>query len=429
MARPIIRIAVDPGYSSLKVVVEGMIITIPSEVIENTGNEDKFLSDKKDSFASITDFGKTYLVGEYARKLLLEENRQKAQDVNQSVLEDFDRFGTQYFEISMKAAIGIALVRYCEFTQKKNLDPKISVEDLENCDIYLAIAVPQAVFDLKNKGPVGLMKNRLYTSHEYKLEIGENTYNLKYSIVPNCPYRFQSQVVAALLGTLVDEFNEEMDIIKQGDSDKPILVIDGGYRTVGIFKLSQIDSVEEAESNKDFAMALVDEQVAEIMHERGRQDIKCYNIQEYYDSKEEITVNDDGSTHMITINKDREEIAAEFCGKMIDYLREKYNNLLPIKQILLTGGTGAAYYGTFVRYIDTHADMSHLKGKVKLAQYKFYGQNAEPMHTIACGLYKQFKLYLDNMLEAAQPQHSVPRNQNNNSNRKNGAGNTNRKEG
>jgi len=409
MGRPIIRIAVDPGYSSIKVVIEGIIITIPSEVIENTGNEDKFLAEKKDGFASITDFGKNYLVGNYARKLLLEENRQAAQDVNQSVLEDFDRFGTQYFEVSMKAAIGIALIRYCEFSQKKNLNPKVRVEDLSECNIYLSIAVPHAVYELKNKGPIGLMRNRLYTNHEYKLELAEKTYNLKYTIRNDCAYTFQSQVIAALLGTLADEYDEEMDIIQQGDSDKPILVIDGGYRTVGIFKLSQIDTVEEAESNKDFAMALVDEKVAEIMHERGRNDIKCYNIQEYYDNNEEITVLDDGETHTITINKDREEISAEFCGMLIDYLREKYNNLLPIKQILITGGTGAAYYGTFVHYINTHPDTAHLKGKVKLAAYKFYGQQAEPMHTIVCGLYKQFKRYLDQTLaveEAPEPRPS-----------------------
>ena len=423
MARPIIRIAVDPGYSSIKVVIEGTIITIPSEVIENTGNEDKFLSEKKEGFASITEFGKNYLVGNYARKLLLEENRQKQQDVNQSVLEDFDRFGTQYFEISMKAAIGIALVKYCEMSYKKNYDQKVRVEELENCDIYLAIAVPHAVYELKNKGPVGLMKNRLYnTPHEYVLELAEKTYELKYTIKNDCKYRFQSQVVAALLGTLVDEFDEEMDIIQQGDSDKPILVIDGGYRTVGIFKLSQIDSVEEAESNKDFAMALVDERVAEIMKERGREDIKCYNIQEYYDTQEEITVLDDGHTHTITINKEREEIAAEYCGIMIDYLREKSNNLLPIKQILITGGTGAAYYGTFLRYIDTHPDMAHLKGKVKLAQYKFYGQQATPMHTIVCGLYKQFKRYLDQTLiqEPAQKQANNVRKANAGNSRKEG---------
>ena len=130
-----------------------------------------------------------------------------------------------------------------------------------------------------------------------------------------------------------------MDIISLEKTMKPILVIDAGYKTVGIFKLSQIDSVEEAESNPDFAMAKVDQRVAEIMAERGRPDIKSYNIQEFYDNNEEVVVIENGETKYITINSERDEVAAEFCGAMIDYLRKKYNNLLPIKQILVTGGT------------------------------------------------------------------------------------------
>ena len=403
MGRPIIRIAIDPGYSSLKVVIEGVLLTLPCDVIENTGNEDKFISDKEANYAAITVFGKTYLVGNYARKLLLEENRQHAQDVNLNVLNDFERFTSTYFEVSMKAAIGIALAQYCDFSQRMHLKPEIHIEDLPDCDIYLSICVPQAVFDMGPKGPMGLIKQRMYDKHEFTLDLAEKSYDLKFSIVKNCKFKFQSQVVSALVGTLVDEFDTEMGIINLENTMKPILVIDGGYKTVGIFKLSQIDSVEEAESNPDFAMAKVDQRVAEIMAERGRSDIKCYNIQELYDNNEEVVIIDNGETKYITINRDREEVAAEMCGALIDYLRKKYNNLLPIKQILVTGGTGAAYFGTLLNYINTQPEMAHLRGRVHLAEYKFYQQDAHPMHAIVCGLYKQFKKYLDASIEEKIP--------------------------
>ena len=412
-----IKIAVDPGFSSIKVIIEGILFSMPCDVIENTGNEDKFLSDKKENFAAITIFGKNYLVGNYARKLLLETNRQEVQEVNKSVLEDFERFGSAYFEVSMKAAIGMALVKYCEFSQKNNLKPKVTVEELPECDIYLAIAVPQEVFARGNKGPVGVIKQRLYDTHEFTLELADATYELKFTINKKCPYRFQSQVVAALLGTLEDEFETEMDILDTDDTQKPILCIDGGYKTVGIFKLSQIDTVEEAESNSSFAMAVADEKVARIMAERGRSDIKSYNIQEYYDSETEIAVVDDGETHYVTVNADRDEAIAENCNIMIDYLREKYNNLLPIKQILVTGGTGAAFFPTFEKYIYERPDMKHLRGRIKLAQYKFYGQDIIPMYAIVCGLYKQFTRYLNSVIEEqAKPNPQVKKNNNNGNN-------------
>lgn len=395
MQRPKIRIAVDPGFSSIKVICEGLMFSLPCDVIDNTGNEDKFISEKRGSYTAIEMFGKTYLVGDYARKLLLEENRQTQQEVQKDVLNDFERFSTTYFEVSMKAAIGMALVQYCELTHKKHLKPEISIDDLKNCDIFLAIALPHVVYDLGKKGPGGQVVERLYGSHKFRLELAESTYDLNFRIRSDVAYKIQSQVIAALLGTIEDEFGEPLNIIDTADKSKPILVIDGGYKTVGIFKLSQLDSVEEAESNPKFAMAVVDEEVAKIMAERGRDDIKPYNIQELYDSKEEIAVVDDGETHFITINNDRDKVATQFCKVMIDYLREKYNKLLPIKQILITGGTGAAYFDTFIDYINNQPDTSHLRGRVKIARYKFMGKRVDPMYAIVAGLYKQFAKYLD----------------------------------
>ncbi len=395
MARPIIRISVDPGFSSLKVICEGMMFSLPCDVIDNTGNEDKFILEKRGSYTAIELFGKTYLVGDYARKLLLEENRQVQQEVQKDVLNDFERFSTTYFEVSMKAAIGMALVQYCELTQKKHLKPEIRVEDLKDCDIFLAVALPHVVYDLGKKGPGGQVVERLFGSHKFKLELAGSTYDLNFRIRSDVAYKVHSQVIAALLGTIEDEFGESLNIIDTTDNFKPILVVDGGYKTVGIFKLSKLDSVEEAESNPDFAMAKVDEGVAKRMAERGRSDIKPYNIQELYDSKEEIAVVDNGETHFITVNNDRDEVAAQYCNVMIDYLRSKYNGFLPIKQILITGGTGAAYFDTFLNYINNTPDTSHLKGRVKLARYKFMGKRVDPQYAIVAGLYKQFTKYLD----------------------------------
>ena len=400
MARPVIRIAIDPGFSSLKVICEGMMFSFPCDVIDNTGNENSFISEKRDKYAAVYAFGKSYLVGDYARKLLLEGNRQGKQELQKAVLNDYERFSSNYFEVSMLAALGIALVQFCELTEKKHMNPIIHVEDLKDCDIFLAIALPHAVFEQGKIGPGGLVKERMFKRHQFRLELAEKTYDLNFTIRQDVKYKLQSQVISALLGSIEDEFGEPLNIIDTSERAKPLLVIDGGYKTVGIFKLTKVDSVEDAESNPDFAMVKVDEEVAKIMGERGRKDIKAYNIQELYDSHEEIAVSDDGRTHYISLNAERDEKAEQYCKVMIDYLCDKYDNLLPIKQILITGGTGAAYYNTFVHYINTQPHTAHLQGHVKLAEYKFFGRTIDPMFAIVVGLYKQFIIYLDqNVLE------------------------------
>lgn len=396
MARPVIKVAIDPGYSSIKVICEGLMFSLPCDVIENTGNEDKFISEKKENYAAVSMFGKTYLVGDYARKLLLESNRQKSQDLQHDVLADYERFGSNYIEVSIKAAIAIALVQYCEFTQVKHLKPTIHVENLNKCDIYLAIALPHAVVEMGSKGSKGFLKDRCFGKMEYSLELSDKTYNMNFTIRPDVPYKFQSQVIAAFLGAVEDEKGQPLNVIDTSENEKPILVIDGGYKTVGIFRLSKTDSVEEAESNPDFAMAKVDIDVAKRLAERGREDIKDYNIQELYDSREEIAVEDnDGRTYMTTVIKDRDEIIKQYCSVMIDYLCSKYGNLKSIKQILVTGGTGAAYFDTFVDYISRTPKMNHLIGRVKLAEYKFMGQPVAPMYAIVTGLYKQFARFIN----------------------------------
>ena len=399
MKRQKIRIAVDPGFSSIKVICEGIIFSIPCDVNENTGKENNFLSDKKDNYAAIQVFGKTYIIGEYARKLLLENNRQRQQDLEYGVLTDFERFGTTNFEVSMMTAIGMGLVKYCELSQKKDLDRKISVDQLKDCDIYLAIAIPHAVYAEGAGGPAGLIRERVYGHKAFTLELAEGSYALEFDIKQDCAYKMQSQVIAALLGALYDEDGNPLSILDATEKSTPILVIAGGYKTVGIFKLSQTDTVEDAESNSDFAMAKADEKMAALLNTKGRDDIKPYNIQELYESKEEIAIIENGKSRYITINKDRDEFIGEYCQTMIDYLCEKYNNLIAIKQILITGGTGAAYYETFVHYIDTNDKMAHLRGKVKIAEYKFMGQKISPVFAVVAGIYKQFKRYLDNQTE------------------------------
>ena len=402
MERPIIRIAVDPGFSSLKVICEGILFSIPCDVLENTGKENFFLSDKKEDYAAVNVFGKTFLIGEYARKLLLENNRQKQQDISYSVLSDFERFGTTNFEVSMMAAIGMGLVKYCELSQEKGLKPKLTVDKLKDCDIYLAIAIPHAVYEQGAVGPAGLIRDRIYGHQAFTLELAKGNYELDFTIKEDCAYKMQSQVIAALLGALYDEHGEPMQILDASDKSKPILVIDGGYKTVGIFKLSQTDTVEEAESNSAFAMNLVDEKITKILADKGRADIKPYNIQEYYDTREEIAVIENGKSKYITINDERDRVIEEYCKIMIEYLNEKYNNLIAIKQILITGGTGAAYYDTFIEYINSNDKMAHLRGKVKLAEYKFMGQKITPIFAVVTGIYKQFKRYLEQQSEAGE---------------------------
>ena len=83
----------------------------------------------------------------------------------------------------------------------------------------------------------------------------------------------------------------------------------------------------------------------------------------------------------------------ETCEQLIEYIKEKYNNLLDIKQIVVAGGTGAAYYEGISKYIKGHR--SNLADHVILAQYKFMGKMISPVQAISVGLYKVLKIQIE----------------------------------
>lgn len=81
----------------------------------------------------------------------------------------------------------------------------------------------------------------------------------------------------------------------------------------------------------------------------------------------------------------REE-AKKLCDELIDYINTKYENLVDIRQILVTGGTGAAYYEHILEYVKGHR--KHLETNIILTDYDFLGKKINPIYAIVVGMYK-----------------------------------------
>ena len=198
-----------------------------------------------------------------------------------------------------------------------------------------------------------------------------------------------SQAVCALLGAASDDEGYEDENSKVLEK-LPVLVIDGGYKTVGLFKLTTIKMVDEAESNSDLAMGTVHKRVADrLQHEYGRTNIHQFSIPAIIDDPHtngEINYEKDGNTATVNIANLLGEECDKVCDELIAYINQKYEGLLDIKQILITGGTGAAYYSRIMEYIQEHK--SHLVNNVILTNYKFLGAQIDPVFAIAVGMYK-----------------------------------------
>ena len=311
-----LAIAVDPGYDATKVVINGIMFSIPCNVCDVTEFIDKkaMVGERKEGFIlSHYIQGKKYLVGEEARKLMLERQMRELQMVKQTMTDSFERFSMTETEINMITAIGVALVLYSENSKKRKQQPILDIRpgtdeetakhnesELARFNIIIGVALPNDAVD--NVWPT--VEKKLTGYHEVAFETADNYYNLKFNIPQRGHTMALSQAVCALLGAASDDEGYEDENSKVLEK-LPVLVIDGGYKTVGLFKLTTIKMVDEAESNPDLAMGTVHKRVADrLQHEYGRSNIHQFSIPAIIDDPHtngEINYEKDGNTATVNI--------------------------------------------------------------------------------------------------------------------------------
>lgn len=387
-----ILIAVDAGYNGSKVTVNGIGFEIPSDIVDITGKS-YFGDIRKDGYISTKYLeGSVHLVGEQARTLLTEKEYKQNQSTKQQMLESYDKFTMKESEIHLMTCIGMALIKWSEYCQEtEGVMPKFNVNDPVTdkslFNIYVILGYPHDVYERAYHA----VKPTVVGQHKFSIETADNEYDLDFLIKPENVMTF-SQALAVFMGLVTDDTGK-IDFNSDFFEHLPTLVIDGGQKTVGIYLITANLQIELAESNTDLAMNNVyDRVVKTIKQEYGRNDIEIYNI-------DEILKNSDGKivsynaetdkTDVIDIRPIVDKFIDETCEELIEYIKSRYNNLLDIKQIVVAGGTGAAYYKGISKYIKEHR--SNLQDYVYLAQYKFMGKTITPVQAISVGLYKILK--------------------------------------
>lgn len=383
-------ITVDPGFDATKVVINGMLFKIPWNVVDVTDYKDpetQILAKDKDYILSHYIEGKSYLVGEQARKQLAMDSAKNIQNVKQSLMDSFGKFTSEDFEINLMSSIGYAIVRYAE---KLERDKKISFDPakmMDNFKIFVGITLPHdAVDSVQNS-----VLKKIANNHSFVIELDDGAHQLNFTIHKNKCY-FMSQALVALIGAISDD-NGDVDPKNEVLHNLPTLVIDGGYKTMGIFVLTSTGRIEVTgdASNTDYAMYNVHKRVAEILQtEYGRTDIQVYNIPDILDSDNgKVVYEKDGNTDIVDIGKILNDTVKETFAQMMEYINGKFGKLLNIKSVVVAGGTGALYYSLLLDYIKSNK--KHLDGKVMLTNYEFLKGSITPEYAIAVGMYKVMK--------------------------------------
>jgi len=376
-------ISIDPGFDAAKIVINKRQYKYPFAVEDITEELDKFPLQRTDnSFVLCKMDGRTYLVGEYARRSLLETEHLEEAKVDMDNFYTTGRFKTNLFKVGFFAFMGMALYDYAQETKD------ISIDDINNCELFVGVALPHEFCDILWKTCI---KDLLAEDHKFILDIGNNK-NIKFDLIlkeNNCVYN--SQAICALIDMVCNDDGNMIEKDKTIMDYLPAIVIDAGYKTLGKFKLSRDGRMDKAESNTLFAMNNINEQVSAKIREKVP-NIYPYMIEDLYKNNESVYYEEDGEVKYFNIKKMRDEITKQKAIQLMEYLRRQHNNLLDVKLILLAGGTGAAYFDTINEYCSKRIN---LKDKVWLAKSGFDGAECDPVFAISIGLYKAMALHFD----------------------------------
>lgn len=322
-------ISIDPGFDTMKVVANGHTFKFPFNVVETDERKMNDYNLQDDFLLYKDEHGITSRVGQYARELIFERKTDIAEGNQMETFYTEGRFTSGSFIVGIRTAIALA-IRQEGFPSNFN------------GNIYLMIALPHACRDRFAPTVIGSAAG----SHQFYLRAGtERERRYSFHIAEQNIFTV-SQTIAAILGETSDDFGridrEKFFYLSNG----PTLVLDGGYYTMGVVELSKSGSVDDnkTESDTTHAMRNVNMAVAEKV-QAVRPDVQHYVIEYLLKQNDgKLRYMADGKVAMLDLNLLRSEAMTNVCSDFIAHLNQKYNNLLDINYVLITGGTGANFY-------------------------------------------------------------------------------------
>jgi len=379
-----IIISVDPGFDGIKTTVNGINLFIPNLAVNITGKEKDFIKGfNKNFILSKYIKGISYLVGEHAEQITGIDSVERQLETVEGVNTSYKKFTTEESEVSILTSIGMALIKWAEINK---LDVETVLGEKSMYTIWVGIALPESAMEETWPSVLQTLVGRKC----FEIETEERTYNLDFVIEANhC--QPTSQVKDAYWGTILNDEGDFYDGMENSmTTDLPAVVVDGGFKTIADFTLTRNLLVTNAESNTDYAMLNIYRSTIDFIKKEYSTEISIYKMKDILKNEGGIMYYlKDGKSASLDINvileQEKERIAKEY----IDYLCRKYNQLLDKKKIIISGGTGTAYYEYFKKFVEE--SRSHLKDKLVLTDYEFMGSKINPVFGISVGQYKVLK--------------------------------------
>lgn len=310
--------ALDIGYSSVKGISSTMRSCIPSFVKEQPG---ELIGPSKPTDILYRDeTGAVFAVGSLAMEAL------SAKDTNDASNTLFAR--NRYFSPSflILARVGLAI----QLGNKRSDRP-----------LFLQTGLPPAY----RKADTALLKEALAGKHEFSLKIGDGKWcDYSFTLAPDA-----IDVIDQPIGSVfsASKRNDGTTVIcPDGRTyiDHRLLVVDGGFGTLDVYSITN-RAIDSSNTFSDLGMKAVFGRASDVIFDKYGKEVHPHTIQQYLDSGVmPVMDRKTRSTKSVDINVLLRDANRYVFEKAMGKIETAYNDLEDYDYLLVTGGTGAAWY-------------------------------------------------------------------------------------
>ena len=315
-------IAVDIGYSGTKIYGPNIIACFPSFALPVKGNLLDVKGDENSAILYRGEDGVIWKVGKSAQDTISPLDP----DTASMAIYGRQRYFDPMFLVVARTALGIAC------TENEFGSPK-------GKEIFLETGLPNSYI----RADTPLLRDVLSGTHSFDLKIGSSGW-MHYDIDLEEKNIFvMQQPMGALVSVSTDE---------NGDSDQAyykssVLICDPGFGTMDCFSLKggEMNGVETFDS---LGMKQVLSETVNKIYEKYRVEIPVPAVQKYLENGYITTFDRKTRTgNNVDFSDILEESSEKVANRAIDKLSELYNDLLEYRYLIITGGTGQAWYDKF----------------------------------------------------------------------------------
>ena len=329
-------IALDIGYSAVKGMSPNSIYCFPSYARKRTGPSLSITSADDDEILFRDSDGTIWEVGALAQRLI------SATDTNDSLnsLYGRNRYYSDMFRIVTLTGIGIGL-------RKNNYgNPKDKT-------IMIQTGLPPAYLSSDAQD----LKEVIGGHHCFALKIGKrNWYEFDFN-VDMSNIKCMAQPMGSLLSASMKN-NATLIPESKNYLSKKVIVFDAGFGTVDFFSVTS-KVIDGSESHNDCGMKAVFAEVSKELQRRYNIELQVHAMQNtLHNGYAQQFDRRNMKSNNIDISEILMKCSQKVCMRAIAALKDSYNFLIDYDYLLVTGGTGAAWYDIIC---DHFAGMSNLK--------------------------------------------------------------------